>query len=71
MNSGAWYDILDLALDYGWNPLGTVHDKWSLSPVGRLPNFDLEQAETYLPKAADAVGDFIEKVIAQWQQIGL
>jgi len=36
-----------------------------------LPNFDLEQAQTYLPKAADAVGDFIEKVIDQWQQIGL
>jgi creatinine amidohydrolase len=35
------------------------------------PNFDLEQARTFLPKAADAVGDFIESIITQWQQIGL
>lgn len=33
MNSGAWYDILDLAVDYGWNPLGTVRDSWFLSSV--------------------------------------
>lgn len=36
-----------------------------------LPNFDLEQARAYLPKMADAVGDFIKSLINQWQQIDL
>ncbi len=35
------------------------------------PNFDLEQARAYLPKVAEAVGDFIAKILDQWQQIGL
>jgi len=35
------------------------------------PNFDVEQAKAYLPKVCNAVGDFIEKIIRQWQQIGL
>jgi creatinine amidohydrolase len=35
------------------------------------PNFDLEQARAYLPKVCEAVGDFIESIIKQWQQIGL
>lgn len=28
MSKAAWYDILDLAEAYGWNPLGTVPDEW-------------------------------------------
>lgn len=34
------------------------------------PNFDQKQAETYLPKVAEAVGDFIESIIKQWKQFG-
>ncbi len=33
------------------------------------PKFDLEQAKAYLPKAAEAVGDFIISIINQWKQL--
>lgn len=33
------------------------------------PNFDERQAQTYLPKVAEAVGDFILSTIARWKQI--
>lgn len=43
MTSGAWYDILELALEYGWNPLGTVHDPWSLSPAGAWLDYEAQE----------------------------
>jgi len=33
------------------------------------PTFDHEMAKTFLPKVADAVGDFIEGTIRRWQQL--
>jgi creatinine amidohydrolase len=36
-----------------------------------FPNFDLEQARTYLPKVANAVGDFVLSVIDRWKQIDM
>lgn len=33
------------------------------------PNFDLEQARSYLPKAAEAVGNFIIDIIEKWKQL--
>jgi len=33
------------------------------------PNFDLQQALTYLPKVADLVGDFILDTIDRWRQL--
>ena len=32
MSSPAWYGILDIAEEQGWNPLGTVHPEWWLFP---------------------------------------
>lgn len=36
-----------------------------------FPDFDPEQARTYLPKAADAVGDFILSIIDRWKMIDI
>ncbi len=33
------------------------------------PNFDYQQAKTYLPKVCEAVGDYILEVIEQWKQL--
>jgi len=33
------------------------------------PNFDEKQAAEYLPKVAEAVGDFIMSTVARWRQI--
>jgi creatinine amidohydrolase len=33
------------------------------------PNFNLDQAKAYLPKMADAVGDFIQSVLEKWKWV--
>lgn len=33
------------------------------------PNFDVKQAKAYLPKVAEAVGDFALSVLEQWKQL--
>lgn len=38
------------------------------TPGEGYPNFDAEQARTYLPKAAEAVGDFMISLIDRWKQ---
>jgi creatinine amidohydrolase len=35
------------------------------------PNFDQAQADAYLPKVAEAVGDFIKSIIDQWNWIDI
>ncbi len=34
-----------------------------------LPNFDQKQADGYLPRVAQAVGDFVLSVLDQWRQL--
>ncbi|HSF83755.1 MAG TPA: hypothetical protein VLA49_21160 [Anaerolineales bacterium] len=43
MNNGAWFDILTLAVDYGWNPMGTVRDQWLPGINPGLDRFDLDE----------------------------
>jgi len=59
LNSGAWYDILDLALDYGWNPLGTVRDPYALSPVGGWSGFDIEALDFWSGSYTSEVGSLV------------
>lgn len=42
MSNGAWFDIISLAEDYGWNPMGTVYEEWTLGLVGGFPEFSLD-----------------------------
>ena len=32
LNRPTWYGILDLAVENGWNPMGTAHPEWWLLP---------------------------------------
>ena len=34
MTDGAWFDILDLAEQYGWNPMGAVDPNWAQLSAG-------------------------------------
>jgi hypothetical protein len=42
MSNSAWFDIISLAEDYGWNPMGTVHEEWTLGLVGGFPEINLD-----------------------------
>ena len=37
MTNGAWFDIISLAEDYGWNPLGAVNEEMTMGMVGGFP----------------------------------
>jgi hypothetical protein len=45
MSSSAWFDIITLAEDHGWNPMGPVNDAWSVGVVGGYPEFKLERPD--------------------------
>lgn len=34
MTVGAWFDMLALAEQYGWNPMGTVPPNWAMHSAG-------------------------------------
>ena len=42
MSSRAWFDIISLAEDYGWNPMGTVQEDWTLGLVSGFPEVNLD-----------------------------
>ncbi len=42
MSNGAWYDIISLAEDYGWNPMGTLNDEWTLGLAGGFSEISLD-----------------------------
>ncbi len=42
LNNGAWFDILSLAVDYGWNPMGTVRETWLMGETSGYGNSNPE-----------------------------
>jgi len=57
MINGAWFDILGLAVDYGWNPMGTVRNPW-------LPGVPIEQ-DWFNPEDLDLwSGSYVSEVVS-------
>jgi hypothetical protein len=43
VTNGAWFDIISLAEDYGWNPLGPVNEDWTLGIVDGFSEISLNE----------------------------
>ena len=62
MSSPAWYGILDIAEEQGWNPLGTVHPEWWLFPGRSGTGSGLEFREML---AGSYIGEEIRLVLIE------
>jgi hypothetical protein len=52
ISSEAWFSALELAEEYGWNPLGTFSQGWWLEPgysLAALPANDLADPQCEIP----------------------
>jgi len=47
MTNGAWFDILNLAEDHGWNPLGTFTDEMMVGLVSGISEISLNGADIW------------------------
>jgi hypothetical protein len=47
MSTSAWFDIISLAEDHGWNPMGPVNDAWTVGLVGEYPELSLERPDLW------------------------
>lgn len=45
MTNGAWFDIISLAEDYGWNPMGAVNEELTLGLVGGFSEISLDRPD--------------------------
>lgn len=45
MSTSAWFDIINLAEDFGWNPMGPVNDAWTVGLVDGYPETGLGKTD--------------------------
>jgi pyruvate/2-oxoglutarate dehydrogenase complex dihydrolipoamide acyltransferase (E2) component len=73
-----WYGILEMAQEYGWNPMGTILPQWQVGNIGFLGFGDLdERPMAYLSLTFDhrildgAIADyFLTKIVETLQNWG-
>jgi len=58
LNNGAWFDILSLAEDYGWNPMGTVREAW-LPSTGVPHHFNPEYLDYWSGSYISELGSLV------------
>lgn len=59
MNNGAWFDIISLAEDYGWNPLGAVNEELTLGLVGGFSEISLDGPDIWAGSYTGEDGSFV------------
>ena len=59
MTTRAWFDIISLAEDHGWNPIGPVNEAWTLGLGGEYQEFSLERSDPRLDSYASGKGSLV------------
>ena len=59
MSSTAWYSILDLAEEYGWNPMGTVLLDWCLDSEPEQAGYGLDDLDYWLDRFTASEGRLV------------
>lgn len=59
MSTSAWFDIISLAEDYGWKPMGPVNDAWTVGLVGEYPELSLERPDLWIASYTGDEGSLV------------
>ncbi len=85
MSSRAWYSMLDMAEEHGWNPMGAVHPDWPMlsdglyhgeydtlgwNYTGVEPRLVMLDDSLNLADALERAGEVYEPVYVRYQELG-